>query len=781
MSERSFPGGKENPASGAGSEGNQIGAQSIRDQDRQHAQSSQAAKSVDFANIPVELRRLPQWAVATGRVKEDGTIDKRPIDPRSGRWASPTDSSTWATFDECMTSLHPLVGFMLSANDPYTVIDLDDKAENPASDADKEVFRRIVAAFDSYAEVSASGRGVHIVMRGHVPRGIKRDRVEVYSSERFMLFSGSRINDRGITNQQPSLDALFAEMDTVKEVELIDVPEVESDEVILDRARRAADGEKFERLWSGQIEEWGGDRSKADMALLGILAFYTKSNEQVCRLFWASVLGQRAKAQRKDYLPRTLRKVRGSQTPVDMDAVAANVKRLIAQHTAEQEQAQAEVEFPPGPLGDLARFNLDASVIPGRAASLAGALAAGAGLAGRSYNVFGTGLNLYIALVIRSGGGKEDAKSAVDRVEDIAQGEGVPAAGQLLGPDDFASGAALVKLLSKQHCFVSVLDEFGRKLQQMSGNKPGDHQAALRTALMSIFTKSGAGQKYRGKAHANDENSILVIPSPAVTLLGLTTPETFLAALDDGAVADGFVSRLLIVESDTERPQRNRNPNRRPDDALAKRVAEVACAALNNLNTHHAINVDLNDAAATLLDAFEEEARKTINRAEKDRDRELWARGHLKAVKLAALVAVFENPNQPVIGVEGARWAIKLVRKDLAYITTRIERGELGGGESLHEVAIRKAVETFLTHDAAWRKQYRVPKFLSAHAVPIQFLKSWLIRRKPFSELKVGADCAIDAALASLVRREVLTLLDERTCKEQFDASTTAYVPGSSW
>ena len=47
------------------------------------------------------------------------------------------------------------------------------------------------------------------------------------------------------------------------------------DEEILERARRAANGVKFSRLWAGDTSEHNGDDSSADLALLSLLAFYT--------------------------------------------------------------------------------------------------------------------------------------------------------------------------------------------------------------------------------------------------------------------------------------------------------------------------------------------------------------------------------------------------------------------------------------------------------------------------------------------------------------------------
>jgi len=47
----------------------------------------------------------------------------------------------------------------------------------------------IVRYFDSYTELSASGTGIHIIVKGEMPNR-RKDEVEVYSSKRFFTVTG---------------------------------------------------------------------------------------------------------------------------------------------------------------------------------------------------------------------------------------------------------------------------------------------------------------------------------------------------------------------------------------------------------------------------------------------------------------------------------------------------------------------------------------------------------------------------------------------------------------
>lgn len=80
------------------------------------------------------------------------------------------------------------------------------------------------------------------------------------------------------------------------------------DELILKIASSAKNGSKFKLLYNnGSTAEYGGDDSAADQALMNLLVFYTRDEDQLERLFSGSALGQRSKwGNRPDYRKRTI-------------------------------------------------------------------------------------------------------------------------------------------------------------------------------------------------------------------------------------------------------------------------------------------------------------------------------------------------------------------------------------------------------------------------------------------------------------------------------------------
>ena len=150
---------------------------------------------VKAGNIPGELKARPQWVLwmAVG-----DKPDKVPFSARTGRRASSTDLLTWGTFQEALEAYkngeYAGRGFVFSSADPFTGIDMDD-----CVDADGEIALwalEIARYFESYTEISATGTGLHIIVRGEIPNRRKGD-VEVYSSKRFFTMTGHVVEVSG--------------------------------------------------------------------------------------------------------------------------------------------------------------------------------------------------------------------------------------------------------------------------------------------------------------------------------------------------------------------------------------------------------------------------------------------------------------------------------------------------------------------------------------------------------------------------------------------------------
>lgn len=712
--------------------------------------------------IPEELRALPQWVCAGS--------DKVPIDPKTRRPADVTDPSTWGTYEQAVAAGYPHVGFVLTEQDPYTIIDLD----APRDLADQQRQHKILEAFNTYVEWSQSGRGLHIICRGSVPRGVRRDRVEVYSSARYMICTGRVYRNIGIRDCQEMLDRLFAEMNPTPAAELRDGESVLSDRGLVDMAMRASNADKFNRLCAG---EWQGEypsQSEADFALLSILAFYTQDNEQVRRLFRMSALGKRDKAVRDDkYLNYALSKIRATQPPpVDFSSFALPSP---APEPKPELAVTREIPRPPGLVGDLADYIYRSSGRPVWEVSLTAALALVAGICGRHYNISGAGLNQYIILLAKTGTGKEEGASGVDRLLNATRSI-VPMVDQFIGPGAFASGQAIIRALDEQPSMVAILGEFGLTLQVLSDPQARSNDLILKRVLLDLYSKSGWGKVLRSSVYSDKEKNTKTVISPNLTLLGESTPEAFYDGLSETQIAEGLIPRFLILEYTGERPSRNPNAYFDPPPELVQRLADLCTTVLFMQNNGTCAMVDTEPDALALLDAFDAECDQLIRSGPNEVTRQLWNRAHLKALKLAGLLAVGVNHQQPIVRQQEARWAIDLVRRDAEAITTRFERGDIGTGDSKQLADLRRLIQEYQTRPFDKVAKYGVTQDMyQMGVVPFVYLQRRTANLSAFKTDRRGATSALRTCLQALVDSGELVEIPKTQLYEKFGTSQLAF------
>jgi putative DNA primase/helicase len=155
---------------------------------------------VNADGIPAELRERPHW-ICWKWERRNGKWTKVPINPKSGRNASATDPSTWATFAEAMAYYRSGradgVGFVFAASDPYCGVDLDDCRDLDSGELDAWAAWD-VALLDSYTEISPTSTGVKIIVKGKVPGDRYRTgQVEIYDRARFFALTGHSMAEEG--------------------------------------------------------------------------------------------------------------------------------------------------------------------------------------------------------------------------------------------------------------------------------------------------------------------------------------------------------------------------------------------------------------------------------------------------------------------------------------------------------------------------------------------------------------------------------------------------------
>lgn len=644
-------------------------------------------------NVPSELRKFPNWVAWRYEQSDTGKPTKVPYSPVTGRRADSTNAQDWSKIDDAFA--HRIfkklsgIGFNFSQS-PYSGIDLD-----YSEDAEVRAYQdALVRSFDSYTELSPSGKGRHIIVRGKVPSG-RKDRkhgVEVYSDSRYFTFTGNSIGKGEVADRQALLTRLWEELGAEAGSAALIAgasEQTETDESILFKAGNASNAEKFGALWSGDIRGHANDHSAADQALVNILAFYSQNRAQLKRLFRLSGLGQRKKAFREDYLDRTITKAFDQMVPVvafDMTAKKNGAGSGVPAETGPQRSMEqptpsniAQSDRPPGLLGDIAEFIYAQAPVPARPIALAGAIGLMAGICSRSYSISNKGLNQYIVLLAKTGRGKEAMASGINRlIGAVVKQE--PAAGMFVGPGRIASGPGLQKCFDGPlPSFVCLIGEAGIWTKKLCSPYARQNELDLLELILDAYGKSGPTDMMRPLVYSDRSKNTTNVRAPGLTILGESTPAKFYEAVDYDSISVGLLPRYLLIEYNGQREEFNEGHEFVPiDPVLLSRLIELCAFSVRMNQKQEAVPVQLSPNVLDQDRAFRKYCDDKVNAESNDAVAELWNRAHLKTLKLAALAAVGQNPYQPAVTPTDYEWAAGMVVAGIETMMKRFESGEVG-------------------------------------------------------------------------------------------------------
>jgi len=304
--------------------------------------------------VPLALRERVQWVVWQYEWNEKKwTKVPYRVGPKSR--ASSTSSEQWSTFEEAVKAWlasDDLDGIMfaIAPDDPFCGIDLDECRNTKGHIATEA--QEIIDEFASYTEVSPSTEGVKLFILGKKPdfadcRSTKVGgfgEIEIYDHDRFFVVTGAHLDGTPTTieERQELLKALCARYWAHQPRSPVarDRPATPldlDDDALLEKIRNSKHGPKFEQLWNGDTSAYGGDDSRADLALCGVLAFWTGGDlHQVDSLFRQSNLMRSKWDQRRGkttYGERTIAKALRGKT--EFYAPLKRSKRAIAVQPSE--------------------------------------------------------------------------------------------------------------------------------------------------------------------------------------------------------------------------------------------------------------------------------------------------------------------------------------------------------------------------------------------------------------------------------------------------------------
>jgi P4 family phage/plasmid primase-like protien len=254
--------------------------------------------------IPEILKIKNQWVAWKSVPMLEGKKPRKvPLDVRTERGAQANNPRTWSSFDDAMAfiqewsgvdhthidgsgveisgTISEYPGYFFSADDPFCGIDLDD-CRDPDTGEVTPWALEIIEHFNSYTELSQSGTGFHIIIKGKKPAGsgCKKGGIECYDRSRYFICTGDVFNGHDtIQGRQPELESFLEKYLSSKKQEPLngknpDGQHIDVDaQTVLDRALRSKIAEKIRLLLSGDNAELPSD-SEGDQSLCNYLVFF---------------------------------------------------------------------------------------------------------------------------------------------------------------------------------------------------------------------------------------------------------------------------------------------------------------------------------------------------------------------------------------------------------------------------------------------------------------------------------------------------------------------------
>ncbi|TVT32828.1 DUF3987 domain-containing protein [Marinobacter vinifirmus] len=470
------------------------------------------------------------------------------------------------------------------------------------------------------------------------------------------------------------------------------------------------------------------------------------------------------------------------------DAVVADMVEIVAtllakydheQQAAQDRQIMEEFEAscrplyrlenpPPGFAGVLANAILQGSYQPASEIAIAAMLGLLAGTCGRAFCIpTGKDCALYIIVVAKSGLGKEATHEGIHAMIGLS---GIPEARYFVQAVDFASGPALQKRILDCPGFLNLQGEFGRKLRRMSNAKDAPMQE-----LRSVMTKAHNKDWLDGMEYSNAEKNKLGVKWPALSFLGETTPGTFTESLGHDMMEDGFLSRfnIIIYDGEWKTPNRNRQPYHLSPDELAhwQRIIRRVLPYQGTLHTPEArIQVEYgSDTTQERLESFENECGKKGDSIEDEFERQAYTRAAVKAYKIASLLAIADNPERPMIFNNHAKWAIDMIRRDIAAFVERKESGDVGKTDDARTLKVKKVMTDFLRGKVP--PSYKVdPRMVDNGVLPRAYIQKRIGKgNQAFNSHPQGHVVAIDATIKNLIDNGNLMEVPKVAAVESYD------------
>lgn len=715
---------------------------------------------MSLEQIPIELRQLNQWVcwktlLRNGKLTKPPVNPNNPIE-----MADHSDPTTWASFDLAVAtwrenpSVIDGIGFVFSDKDDFFGIDIDDerKVAPEFLDQRRQLVGQLLASLNTYTEVSPSGTGLHMIGRGRLPVDGKRStplQFEIYHNKRFFTITGRVFDNRTeIRDEQAFINSLPFDQTNDPQGRVFDTDvhrrtDLTDEEVIRLSTNFSSN---FAPRFNAQMDNQPGQWSETFMALVGVLDRFSGSVEQVERIICGSPFvlaspnngGESRLDKAKRNFQYTLAKVRqgnnGTLQAVEhgkeIVARLERTKRQRAEEAVKQmllaedainsgrileafpmlDKQHRELTPPPGLAGEFVTATANATNYPFLKFAIPATIGCLAGIIGRGYKLpNGSGINVNFILAAESGAGKTQTTDAWMRF--------LNAASQSI--DNTPSGQSFNRILKDSTSSIQgifddfmhmpsccwVIEECSQQLRAMASGSTTTEQQ-LRDKYNELYDASQHNKFFMPpRSIAGKKANHEPVNNLAVSTFWTTTPNKF--DVYDGDALDGFLSRVTIIRQTGAAGEITRYTQTDLTDALhsvlvsllgnAKRLDETY-----QFSAHEALKLITTvslDQVTELIWQIRLIVDKVKNKAfTNDLPKAYVALSRLPvtAERIAAVLAVIENPFTPSVTEEQYLWAFGYAMQNALSILGDMDAGELGARATDETLTVARTIKEIL-------------------------------------------------------------------------------------
>lgn len=409
-------------------------------------------------------------------------------------------------------------------------------------------------------------------------------------------------------------------------------------------------------------------------------------------------------------------------------SIAAQAKKRIDEHgeitdIVAKAPKKAVPTFPPpfrGVMADLVEKTLKASHKPQpQLSTLAALVGMAAAINGEYSTASGGRFNLYGMGVAESGTGKDKPRVMAEQVAVMGN------AGILGKP---GSGPGLEDAIESRRNQLVTIDEVAHLLKSVNDEKAPAHLRDIGATLLMLFSASANTYNRRVLVKSTVQQTLKTVPNPCVSLLCFSTPESIGDALTDSNCTDGLLGRLLLVPGDPEVTWRRPKCDLEMPSSVTEAVAEFKeidpLAFAGGIQGIGSIIVQEDEGIGELLDKLG--LGMEMDRRDRDHSvaRSLYNRSFEKVERIAGVLAIWDNPQAPVLREDHLEWARQFVLASDAALLDFLHRHMHSGEVTKNAAKVREVLRRIL---AGAIKPVR-PGEVEARKVPGCVARSHLLR-----------------------------------------------------